>query len=166
MKNGVLGYLIRFVGLVLLQVLVLNNINFLGVLNPYLYIYLILMMPSSVKKDALLVWGFLLGLSVDVFCGTLGCHTFATTLLAYLKPHFQKLFGPREDYEVAQPSLRSFGVEAFLKYVVTLALLHHLAFFYIEALSLAHFWRLLWISAGCTIFTVLLIFLIQKIFRK
>lgn len=166
MINGTFKQLLTFIGLVLLQVLILNNICFLGYINPYLYIYFILVAPSSINKDLLLLLGFVLGLSVDVFCGTLGCHAFATTLLTYLKPYFHKLFGPRETYEEAEPSLKGFGVGAFMKYVALLVLIHHLAFFFVETMSFAHFFRTLSVAIGCSLFTTLLIYLVQRLKRS
>lgn len=166
MINGTFKQILTFIGLVLLQVLILNNICFLGYINPYFYIYFILVAPSSINKDLLLLLGFVLGLCVDVFCGTLGCHAFATTLIAYLKPYFHKLFGPREIYEESEPSMKVFGVGAFMKYVSLLVLVHHLAFFFVETMSLAHFFRTFIVAVGCSVFTILLIYLVQRLKRE
>ena len=42
--------IIRFVFLVLLQVLILNNIQFSGYINPYFYIYFILLLPFDTPR--------------------------------------------------------------------------------------------------------------------
>lgn len=155
-----------FIGLVLLQALILNNIQFLGFINPYFYIYFILLLPSSVNRDLTLLLGFLLGLSLDVFCGSLGCHTFATTLVAYLKPYFQKVFGPREDYDVVIPSFRSFGVKEFLQYATILVFVHQFVYFFVEAFTFADILQVLMKAFCCSIFTILLIYIAEKLTYK
>ena len=42
-----------FIGLVLLQVLILNNVHIAGYATPFLYIYLILKFESDVPRNAL-----------------------------------------------------------------------------------------------------------------
>ena len=166
MNNDYLQDVLKFIGLVLLQVLLLNNICFLGYINPYFYIYLILTLPSSINKDIVLLIGFVLGLTIDIFCDTLGCHIFATTLIAYLKPYFHKLFGPRDEYEAQIPSIRSFGTGEFLKYTFSMVIIHHLAFFFVETLSFAHFFHTLMVALGCMVFTILLIYVVQRLIVK
>ena len=56
-----------FIGLVLLQVLILNNVHIAGYATPFLYIYLILKFESDTPRNALMLWAFFLGLAVDVF---------------------------------------------------------------------------------------------------
>ena len=57
----------RFIVLVLFQVLVLNNIQFSGYVNPFMYVLFILLLPFETPRWLLLLSGFLLGLSVDIF---------------------------------------------------------------------------------------------------
>lgn len=66
----IINYIYRilwFVGLVLLQVLILNNIHLAGYATPFLYTYFILKFPSSVSRNELLLWAFFLGLIIDIF---------------------------------------------------------------------------------------------------
>ncbi len=153
--------LLSFVGFVLLQVLLLNNVKFLGYVSPYLYIYFILSLPSSVSKEMTIVWGFLLGLTMDIFCASLGCNAFATTLVAFLKPYFQSFFGPNDDYDEVRPSIHSFGFEMYLQYVGYLTLIHHFVFFMVEAFTFSQILSVSLKAVCCTIFTVLLILCIQ-----
>ena len=45
MTNKILDKYIRFVILVFLQIFILENINLRGYINPYLYVYFILLLP-------------------------------------------------------------------------------------------------------------------------
>ena len=61
-----------FVLLVLVQALILNNISFFGYATPFLYVYLILAFDANMSRYSLLLWGFALGLAVDIFSNTPG----------------------------------------------------------------------------------------------
>ena len=78
--------IIRFVVLILVQVLVLNHINFFGYLDPYLYVLFILMLPFEIPGWMLLISAFLLGLGIDLFSGTSGIHTAASVFMAFCRP--------------------------------------------------------------------------------
>jgi len=58
---------IRFILLVLIQVLVLKHINFMGYINPYIYILFIVLYPIKNNRMLFLFLSFLLGLTVDMF---------------------------------------------------------------------------------------------------
>ena len=54
-----------FVGLVLLQVLILNNVHIAGYATPFLYVYFILKFASGTSRNELMLWAFFLGLTID-----------------------------------------------------------------------------------------------------
>ncbi|MCB0756525.1 MAG: rod shape-determining protein MreD, partial [Flavobacteriales bacterium] len=72
MTTDSLKYLWQFGLLCLLQVLIFNHLNLGGYINPFPYIYLILILPISMGRIQLLLIGFLLGLTIDVFSDTGG----------------------------------------------------------------------------------------------
>ena len=80
-----------FVGLVLLQVLILNNVHIAGYATPFLYIYLILKFESDVPRNALMLWAFFLGLAVDVLSDTPGMNAAATVLFSLFAPYILTL---------------------------------------------------------------------------
>jgi rod shape-determining protein MreD len=101
--------------------------------------------------------GFLLGLTIDIFTGIPGVHTFATVLIAYIKPFFQKAFGPREEHEFIIPSFRTYGIGMFLQYATYLVLIHHAAFFIMETGTFSNFGFTLLKIVCSVVFTMLLI---------
>ena len=56
-----------FIGLVLLQVLILNNVHIAGYATPFLYIYFILKFASGTSRNELMLWAFFFGLTIDIF---------------------------------------------------------------------------------------------------
>ena len=85
MNNLVLNNIIRFIGLLLFQVLVLNHVNLFGFINPFVYIIWVFLFPFKKNKFALLIFSFLLGLSIDFFSDSGGIHAAATLFIAYIR---------------------------------------------------------------------------------
>ena len=77
MNNIVAANITRFIILVLIQVLVLININFLGYINPYIYILFIILFPIKNNRLLFIFLSFLLGLTVDLFLDSGGVHAAA-----------------------------------------------------------------------------------------
>ena len=79
-------YVLLFIILIVAQLLIFNNIEFSGYVNPYVYILFIILLPFETPKVLLLVLAFLMGLIIDLFLGTPGVHTSATVLMAFFRP--------------------------------------------------------------------------------
>ena len=60
MNKLVLKNVLRFVFLIGIQVLVLNNVLFMNYINPYIYILFILLLPFDTARWLLLVLSFAL----------------------------------------------------------------------------------------------------------
>ena len=155
-----------FIGLVLLQVLILNNVHIAGYATPFLYIYLILKFESDTPRNALMLWAFFLGLAVDVFSDTPGMNAAATVLLAFLRPTFLRLFVPRDTLDTLVPAIRTMGILPFLKYLVVSVLIHHGLLLTLEFFSCAHIGTLLLRSAARTLLTVTCIMAVEGIRKK
>jgi rod shape-determining protein MreD len=127
---------IYFVVLVLVQVLVLNNIHFLRVATPFLYLYFIIKMPVGVARDITIVSSFLLGLAIDTFSNTAGMHAAATTLVGLLNGPVISFFMGKDLPEGVSPSYKTFGFGGFFRYVLSIVVIHHIVLFMIESFTL------------------------------
>ncbi len=138
--NSLLRYGGAFVLLIALQLLIFNNIEFSGYVNPFVYLMFILILPVSIPSWILLVLSFFTGFVIDLFSGTLGVHAFATVLAGFVRPWVLSLNVTAEaaETEMSPSSYRS-GLRWFLIYTVTIVLVHHLALFFVEIVSLRHF---------------------------
>ena len=85
MTKLVLSNIFRFVVLIVLQILLLNYVNFGGYVIPFVYILAVLMLPTRVGNIPLLLIAFASGVLVDVFCNIPGFHAFCCTLMAFLR---------------------------------------------------------------------------------
>ncbi|MDF1570380.1 MAG: rod shape-determining protein MreD [Bacteroidales bacterium] len=160
--------IIRFFILILVQVLLLDNVLLGGYLNPYFYVLFILLMPFETPRWLLLVAGFLLGLSMDIFTNTLGMQTAATVLMAFMRPWVLSMFAPRDGYEPeTYPRIHYYGLGWFAGYAVILTFLHHLVLFYVEVFHFQYFFTTLLRVILSTALTTSTIILSQFfIFRK
>ena len=151
-------YFAIFAILTLVQTLVLNKIQISGYINPYLYIFFILILPIDIPGWALLLFGMLSGLAIDLFTNTIGMHASAALFLAFMRPTILSAISPREGFDATTvPSAAQYGMLWFLKYAVIMVLIHHFALFMIEVWSFSHFFGtiLRWILSS--LLTVVLI---------
>jgi len=130
----------RFILLVLVQVLVLNNIQFIGFINPYIYVLFILSLPYRTPRWFQLLLAFATGLIIDAFSNTPGMHTASIVFIAFLRNPVIRIFTSIDEGNNPTPSFHTFGVSAYIKYVVTLVLFHHTILFLLESFSFVNIW--------------------------
>ena len=167
MINETIKNIFRFIFLVLFQVLILNNIQLSGYLNPFLYVLFILMLPFQTADWLVLVLAFVLGISIDMFADTGGLHAASCVLMAFFRKPILKLISPRDGYDVVQkPTIQQFGFGWFFSYAGILVLVHHFFLFYIETFSFSEFLSTLFRVILSSIFTLTLIFISQFFFSN
>ncbi len=144
--------ILRFAGLVLLQVWVLNNVRIGNFANPFVYILFIMMLPAGIPGWALLVLGFLTGTVIDLFMSTSGLHAAATVFAAFARPTLLKMAaGTNEPDLELTPSAFSLGMRSWTGYVAAMLILHHSALFLLESFSFS--------GLGYTILRIILSFI-------
>ncbi len=165
MNNLILSNTFRFIFLILLQVLLLNNINFMGYINPQLYVLFILLYPFTGNQSLFLILSFLLGLGVDVFEDSGGINAAASLIAAYVRPAILRFsFGVSYDHQTIRFSTTPVGSR--LTYVFLLIFIHHFVLFLLEFFSFAHFLLILERTFFTGLFTILLVFLSLALFNK
>ncbi|ASB48847.1 rod shape-determining protein MreD [Alkalitalea saponilacus] len=162
MINNLGKYLINFLVIVFIQVLILNNLNLGGYINPWLYLLFILILPVEIPDWMLLLIGFLTGLLMDMFLNTIGMHASATVFLAFIRPFLLRFFAPRDGYEPGSLPIPShFGVGWFLKYVSLTVVAHHIFLFYVEVFNFDTPLLTLWKAIVSSVFTIAFIMVAQ-----
>lgn len=152
-----------FIGLVLLQVLILNNIHILGIITPFLYIYFLIKLPSSISRNMLLLLGFLLGLVIDIFSNTPGMNTAACVALAAVRPFFLRLFTPRDLLDSIVPSFKTMGIASYIKYAIVCVVFFLTLLLTIEFFSFTTLSMLLLRILSCSFITVICILAIESV---
>lgn len=165
MIGTIFNIILRFIVLVLIQVLVLNQVVLHGYITPYIYPLALLLIPIATPKWALLLMGFILGISIDIFSNTGGMHAFATVFLAFILPGVQKLLTPREGYESGdRPTVSSLGFKWFIAYILISIPVHHLVFFTLEVFSFGYLKYLLLKILFSSVATISIILITQYVF--
>lgn len=160
------NHFIWYLGLILLQVFLLNNTHFLGVFLPIIYIYALLRWPPDMSPSLVILLGFLLGFSVDVLSNTPGMNASATTLIAFLRYPTLRLFVSKDDLGSKNIGETTLANGAYWKYVILLVLVHHTALLLLEAFSFSNGFLLLLKIPVCTLLTLVFIFAFERINEK
>lgn len=163
-NSDILRNSVRFVLLVFIQVLLLNNINLAGYINPYLYILFIILYPLDGNKSLLIFLSFLLGLAIDIFEDSGGVHAAACAFIAYIRPVVLKYsFGV--SYEYNSVKINKADLMERLAYIASLVFLHNFVMFSLEIFSFGHILLLLKSTLFSGIFTILVIICTMVIFN-
>ena len=156
---------LRFIALLLVQVVVCNNINFLGYINPYIYIVFIFLFPIRDSRIVLLLVSFLLGMLVDMFSDSGGVHAAAAVTLAYARPLLLKMsFGML--YEHQSVKFSNTDIDSLITYVGLGTLLHHFILFSLEVFNITNILLILKKTLFSGIFTIILSILIIVLFSR
>ena len=163
MQSPVIKYFLMFIVLVAVQVLFLNQVQFSGYINPYIYVLFIMLLPLSTPRYAVILLSFILGLTIDIFSNTLGMHSFASVLIAYLRPAIIRVITNREEDMSDYPGLAATGITWFLSYAGIMVFIHHVTLFYLEVFSLHNFFTTLYRAVLSSVFSIFVIVLSQFI---
>lgn len=128
----------RYVIVMLLQVLLFNQLQLMGVCHPYIYVMCLLMMPITLPHSVDMIIGAVVGLVMDVFCNSIGIHMAACIMLMFLRPYVLGLIVNDKERLNEQINQHTVGLAAVVKYAVILVPIHHLIVFALGAWSWHH----------------------------
>jgi len=165
LSNPVIINIVRFVLLVLAQVLVFNNLNFFGFINPLVYVLFFYWYPIRENRAAFITISFLLGLVIDIFSDTLALHTIVSITLAYVRPFLMRFcFGANFDFQAF--TFKNATQLQRATFLFLLILIQHVIFFSLEILSFAHILLILKKILFTSFSTFLICILLTSLFAK
>jgi len=163
--NNILTQVFRFIILLAVQLIIMNNIKLFGYSSPFIYIIFILGFPLNTNKNLLIVLSFLLGLSMDVYSNTGGVHAGACVLIAYLRPTLLKLsFGVSFEHNNIKLIQAEFKQQ--MVYLTSMVFFHHLTLFALENFSIKLLLQTLESTLVTSILSSILIYCIIIIFSR
>lgn len=155
----------RFILLVGLQVSVLNHINFLGYINPYVYILFIMLFPIKNNRTLFIFLSFLLGLTIDIFSDSGGIHAAACVSIAYVRPVILKFsFGTVYEYQTIKFDTAEFSSKFI--YIIIMTVIHHFILFSLEIFNISKVILTFQKTLFSSIFTIILCIMITIIFSR
>ena len=164
MNSAVIMGFVRFFLLLAAQIIIFNNIDLLGYINPFPYILFIILFPVNGNKQLLIISSFLLGITMDLFSNSGGVHTTACLILAYARPSIFKFsFGVSYEYQTVKIN-HSLTSERF-SFLLVSVVIHHFTLFILEVFQLSFLWDILLRTIIGTLFTLLICILLIYIFK-
>ena len=128
----------RYILVMALQVLLFDQLQLLGACHPYIYVLCLLMMPITLPHSIDMILGAIAGIIMDIFCNSLGVHTAACILVMFIRPYLIGAIVSDKDRLNEQINLHTIGMEALVKDIVIMVLIHHLTIFLLAAWSWHH----------------------------
>lgn len=158
--------MVWFCILILMQVLIFNNINLFGYINPCIYIIFIFYYPLKKEKGLFLFLSFLLGLCIDFFSNTGGINAAATLFIAYIRLPLLSSILRKSDFDLQLFNIRSISFGKAFSFIVLLTLIHHLILFSLDYFSFTDFGSIITKTLITSIFSIFLILLGIILFTK
>lgn len=169
MSNAVFSNLLRFIGLVLVQVLVLKSITIGGAdfnyISIFVYPLFIILLPLRTPHSVLVLLGFLLGLSVDAFYDSYGVHASASVFTGFIRPYVLGIFEPKGGYNLNHsPTKHRFGINWFAIYAATIMFLHFFFYFSVEVFTFYYIGEIFLRTVSSFLISMILIIIYQYLF--
>ncbi|SHF95999.1 rod shape-determining protein MreD [Flavobacterium fluvii] len=159
MNSALFVNIFRFLLLLAVQIVVFNNMNFLGYISPFPYILFIILYPVNSNKSGLLAASFFLGIIMDMFCNSGGIHTTACLVLAFYRPYlFRFSFGLSYEYQTVK--LNDVLTPERFTFILLSVVIHHFVLFILEAFKISFFWDILIRTLFSTVFTIIICIII------
>lgn len=156
--NNVAKITFRFFLFWIMQILIFNQLEFGFGIHLMIYPLFIMLLPFDIGIFPLMLLGFGLGISIDMFSDTFGLHASSLLMMSYFRPIIFKFFSQREGYDpLKEPTLFEMGTRWFVLVYGLLLLIHHFWFFLIEIFRIN---EILWMIQN-TILSVLFSFSIS-----
>lgn len=130
-------HIIRGIIVLLIQILILNQLQFFGICHPYIFILFLMMMPITISRPGEMILAAAVGLLMDLFSNSLGVHMAACVLLSYLRrPMISNLVMDDKRLK-GEINSQTIG-KNYLKYAAILVIIYHVVVVMLSAWSFDH----------------------------
>ena len=151
--------------LMLLQIFLFDNIALSSYFHPLIYVAFIILLPLDTKPIWTMSLSAAMGLLIDIMTGMGGLNVIACTALGFFRPMIlSTVCGHSTTGENAVTGPHRFTEKNMLWYIIAMVLVHSLIYFFLEALSLDHFFRTLLRLVISDLGAVLFIWYFVKLF--
>ena len=164
MNSAVIMNFVRFFLLLTAQIVIFNNIDLFGYINPFPYILFIILYPVNGNKPMLIISSFLLGIIMDLFSNSGGVHAASCLILAYSRPYlFKFAFGLSYEYQTVR--INDILTPERFSFLLLAVIVHHFTLFILEVFQLSSLWDILLRTILGTLFTLLICIVLIYIFK-
>lgn len=148
----------RLLGLLILQLLLINNLHFMGICNPCFYILFLIALPANLPHWAEQLIAFVTGALMDLAANTPGVHAAACVAIGFARPKILHNIVPDDDRLIGTISTRTLDWPAYARLVLGMTLIHHAILFMLLNFTFHALWLTLLqivVSAAVTILLIL-----------
>jgi len=157
--------IISFFIYVLTQALIFNKVILFGTAYSFVYIGFLLTLPLELAVIPGMLIGIALGLGVDSFTNTFGLHASACVLFMYFRPIVVSWLTPQGGYLAGvTPRPNIMGLGWFTTFALPLIFIHQMVIFFVEYGGFDLLWSTLLKVLSSTVYSYVLIVVIQYIF--
>ncbi|NJO02141.1 MAG: Rod shape-determining protein MreD [Bacteroidia bacterium] len=147
---------------VITQIFFAKDLELFGLAFCFIYVNYLLTLPLNTGRASLLLLAFVMGILVDSFYDTLGIHTAASVLVAYVRPHLIAFMTGKD--EINELSVKETGWQWFIGYCVILVFSHHLLIFLLQQFNFMRLPHTFLKAVASTLFTLFFVMIIQYLF--
>lgn len=166
--SDLLRYGLAFLLYLVLQVWLFNHLTLFQVATPFVFVLFLFTLPFDLNRSVLYLLAFGMGLTVDMLSENMatGLHAFACVLaMAAREPLLNTLTSSnvRAGSEVSIRNQNSIWLASFL---LPLIFVHHLAYFYLEAMTFSRFFYTFLKVLASSVYTFFICGLLAYLFYK
>ena len=155
-----LSYVGMFIGVVLLQIFLIDNISLGIYFHPLIYVAFIIILPLGMQPVSAM-----LGLTMDVMTGMCGLNVIATTATGFARIAIIGFTsGLNTGVDDTIPALYRLPQKNLLTYIIMMILLHSTIYFVVESLSVLHLFHTLLRVIVSDVVCVVIVWYIVKLF--
>lgn len=167
MSDLLIANIFRFIGIFLVQILILKNVDInTNYINLYIYPLFILLLPIKMQRVWVLLIAFVFGLSIDFFYDSPGVHAAASVFIAFIRTGLFRIMEPRGGYDTKlSPNKHNFGMTWFTQYTGILMFLHLFLIFMLDVFDMGYLGSIFLKTILSYILSMLLLIIFTYVFN-
>lgn len=167
MNGDIIPLLFRVVIGLFLQITLFSKMAFLGWLSPYPYLWVLLLYPIQLPRWTSLLFGFTVGLILDLFLNTGGMHASACVWLMTVRLPILSFVVPQSAYEEEGGStVQDMEIPRFATYAGLLIFIHHFWLFALEIFQFSKLPTVLLKSVPASFMTLIFVLIFRLLLVK
>lgn len=161
MKSNILTHIRNFAIIALAQTLIFSQIHLFGYATACVYLIFLLKLPRHSTRNELLLWGFFLGLTIDIFSNTPGINAAAATIMGFVRNPILSHFTPKSITDDFIPGKKVLKWGNYLVYAAICIAIFYSVLFLIELFTIRQPMILLTGIASSTLLTLLFVIITE-----
>lgn len=132
-------YIGIFALLLFLQVLLLDNLHWLGLVHPFVYLWVIILLPIELPRWMQMLIGASVGAVMDIFTHAAGIHMAGCVMIAYARPLLVARYVQDIERMKGAITIDAIGPGNYIRMLAVIVAVHHAIVFMLEAFTFQHF---------------------------